>query len=311
MRYLLLTLAVGCAAIESSEGEELAVQVAALESCPTGQWCVESPPVEELLHGVFAINANEVYAVGDRGTILRRSSDQWVAMSSGTDRNLRGVWAASSSDVWAVGVEGTILRFNGVSWSHVSSPDTLPYDGVWGSSANDVWLTGSSRIVRWDGSSFRTFSLTGTMLSVHGTGPTDVWTSGENSPLWRYNGTSWSMVPVGGITGGIYSVLGISTTEAWITTPTLTKETLRLGSFNKWAPKTTNRAIFYGLSALAANDIWGAGFTNGGAIVGRWNGVSWATEQPFASSGKLFSVTTVAGHVWVVGEQALIGHRRL
>lgn len=311
MRHLLLTLTVGCAAIDPGEGEELGVRTAAIESCSSGQWCIETAPVDVLLHGVFAVDADEVFAVGDQGTILRRSSDQWTEMSSGTTKNLRGVWAASSSDVWAVGVEGTILRFDGTSWSRVTASDTLPFDAVWGSSPNDVWLTGSSRVVRWDGTSFRTFNLTGTLLSVHGTSPTDVWASGENSPLWRYNGTSWAMVPVSGIMGGIYSVLAMSLTDAWITTPTLGKETLRFVPPTKWAAKTTNRAFFYGLAAFSASDIWGAGFTLGGAIVGHWNGVSWATEQPFGSSGKLFSVTTAAGHVWVVGEDALIGHRSL
>jgi hypothetical protein len=311
MRYLLLTLTVGCAAIDPGEGEELGVRSAAIESCPSGQWCIETPPVAVLLHGVFAVSADDVFAVGDQGTILRRSGDQWTEMSSGTTKNLRGVWAASSSDVWAVGVEGTILRFDGTSWSRVITNETLPFDAVWGSSANDVWLAGSSRVVRWDGLSFRTFNLTGTLLSVHGSSSTDVWASGENSPLWRYNGFSWSMVSVSGIMGGVYTVLALSRTDAFITTPTPTKETLRFVPPTKWAAKTTNLAFFYALSAFSASDIWGAGFTIGGAVVGRWNGVSWATEQPFGSGGKLFSATTAPGHVWVVGEDGLIGHRSL
>lgn len=305
MRTLLLTLTIGCTTIELGEGEELGVHAVALTACTTGQWCFEREPALELplLHGVFALDENDVFAVGDEGTILRRTSDAWTAMASGTTRDLRGVWAASPSDVWAGGLDGTILRFDGTSWSTVAAPDTLAVDAVWGTSANDVWFAGSSRVLRWDGASFRTYNLTGTLTTIHGTGPGDVWTTGENSFLWRFNGSAFNVAGSSSQFGGVFEVLALSLTDVWITTPTPLKETLRLSGL-KWAPKTTNRAFFFGLSALSASNIWGAGATH----VGRWNGLAWTTEQPFGGGAMLMAVTSVPGHVWVVGDDSLIGH---
>jgi hypothetical protein len=59
------------------------------------------------------------------------------------------------------------------------------------------------------------------------------------------------------------------------------------------------------MSALAADDIWGAG----GNDVGHWNGTAWVSEQAFGSSAAMWSITTTAGHAWLVGSGALIGHR--
>src|ERR1700704_5281182 len=47
---------------------------------------------------------------------------------------LRGAWAASSNDVWAVGDEGTIEHFDGTGWSLIASPVTTSLNAVWGSS---------------------------------------------------------------------------------------------------------------------------------------------------------------------------------
>src|ERR1051326_9466652 len=79
--------------------------------CPSGQWCVETAPVTAtLLHGVFAVSTDDVFAVGDAGTILHRRCGTWSAMTSGTTMNLRGVWAANAQDIWAVGQGATILH---------------------------------------------------------------------------------------------------------------------------------------------------------------------------------------------------------
>ncbi|HEX3765224.1 MAG TPA: hypothetical protein VHW23_41290, partial [Kofleriaceae bacterium] len=111
------------------------------------------------LHGVWAASADDVFAVGDSGVILRRVSGTWTQMTSPTTNHLRGVWGLSSSNVWASGVAvngvGTVLHFDGTSWSLVSGP-TTDLDSVWAASATDVWFTGSTVVLRWNGSAFTT-----------------------------------------------------------------------------------------------------------------------------------------------------------
>ena len=47
-----------------------------------------------LLHGVYAVNAGDVFAVGDNGTIVRRRANAWTKMTSNTIANLRAVWGS-------------------------------------------------------------------------------------------------------------------------------------------------------------------------------------------------------------------------
>src|SRR6476659_5797076 len=119
MKYCWLVFLTSCVTAElDAGGLEESESIAAI-SCPT--WCQETSPTTARLHGVWAASANDVFAVGDGGTILRRVNGTWTQMTSPTTNHLRGVWGLSSSDVWACGVAsggaGTVVHFNGTSWS--------------------------------------------------------------------------------------------------------------------------------------------------------------------------------------------------
>jgi hypothetical protein len=53
--------------------------------------------------------AQNVWAVGDNGTVLKWNGTAWVAQSVGvTNSSLYSVWGADANNVWAVGSGGTI-----------------------------------------------------------------------------------------------------------------------------------------------------------------------------------------------------------
>lgn len=306
VRCLLLVLAASCATSElEATDERLPIEAVTQGLCPLGQWCVETqqPPIGVLLHAVWAVSATDVFAVGDAGTILRRVDGIWTPLSSGTTSNLRGVWAASSSDVWAVGVNGTVLRFNGTAWSTIPGVTTANVDAVWGSSATDVWLAGSGLVTHWDGTSFLGTPFGGSMLSVSGTGPRDVWVAGENTYLHHFTGT-WTTVNPGAGTSTFFAVLALSPTEVWASDFMPNKETMHLVG-TKWSAQKTGGVTFEGLSGRASNDVWGAGESR----VGHWNGSAWTITQPFGTNVSLWSVATAPGAVWVVGNSGLIGYQ--
>lgn len=56
----------------------------------------------DLLSGV-AVTADEAYAVGGFGAVLRRESDGWNAEPISTEENLHAVWIDPDGGVWAVG----------------------------------------------------------------------------------------------------------------------------------------------------------------------------------------------------------------
>ena len=315
MRRLLLLLACGCTVADpfaaSDPDESEVVSLSVIEPCPAAQWCVEPPPPSVAptitLRAVWAIDEDDVFAVGDAGTILRRvNNTDWYPMQSGTTSNLLGVWGSSSSDVWAGGASSTLLHYDGTSWSQVSTQ--IPnVDSIWGSGPSDVWFVGSTRVLHWNGSGLaNAASFTGPLLAVSGSGPNDVWVTGANTYMHHYNGTSWSLVfPGAGST--YFAVFARTATEVWAGSVTPGKETTRWNGIN-WTPyKADARVFFHSIAGEAANDLWAAG----NSLVGHWTGgPTWTTEHPFGD-GVLLSVTTVPGHLWVVGDGALIAHRAL
>ena len=311
MRYLPLVLAIGCTTSDPAPEDlpELGMAVEAVTACPLGQWCVESSPASDAairLHAVFAVTADDVFAVGDSGTILHRAADTWSAMDSGTTVRLQGVWGTSSSDVWATGLSGTILHFDGTAWSPVTAASTAEVDAVWGTSASDVWFVGSGTVQRWNGTSISLAgSFSGSLIAVSGTGPQDVWITGENAGVRHWNGSTWSLVSTGAGTSTYFTVLAIATNNVWVTDFSSLKETINFTG-GKWVPHGTSSTVFNSMAAVAANDLWAVGSSS---KVGHWNGTSWASEQPFGSIGSLWSVTTTPGNAWIVGDGGLIAHR--
>jgi len=108
------------------------------------------------LNGIWGAAANDIFAVGASGRIMRYNGTSWSAMTSGTTETLYGVWGTSASDVYAAGASGTILHFDGTSWSAMTSNSERNLYGAWGTSSTNVYAVGestgkASTILHWDG----------------------------------------------------------------------------------------------------------------------------------------------------------------
>ena len=100
------------------------------------------------LHGVFVVDSQHVYVVGDSGTILFSPGD-----GSFTKQALdpvyatfafRAVWAAGANDVFAVGDKGAVLHGDGAGhWTAETSGlevQAVNINAVWGTSATNVYV---------------------------------------------------------------------------------------------------------------------------------------------------------------------------
>ena len=63
------------------------------------------------LYGVWGTAANDVWAVGQGGTILHWDGARWSTIPSGTTETLRSIWGSSPTDIWAVGERGTAVHY--------------------------------------------------------------------------------------------------------------------------------------------------------------------------------------------------------
>ncbi len=273
-------------------------------ACPT--WCLETAPVgtSARLSAVWAVNGNDVFAVGDAGTIIRRQNNAWTKMTSGTTANLRGVWGTGGNDVWAVGEAGTILRFDGTAWAPVAGVTTSDVAAVWGSSASNVWLAATSKMYHWNGSAWSNNTVVGSMQGLSGTGPNDIWLATEGAYLKHYTGTTWPTVMPSGGSATVFAVLALSPTNVWSSSGPPGGEML---SYNgtTWTGTATNSAIFVSLYGTGATDVWGVG----GTKIGHWTGASWAVTTPTGVTMSLWGVHGTGPDVWVVGSGPTILHQ--
>lgn len=147
------------------------------------RWAADEALPEVPLLNWAQVFADEVFVVGNEGTILRSTADGYERMSAPTSEHLWGVWGASADDLWAVGGSGfagsaaTILRFDGSTWRIEPTPELVrsgvrAFYKVWGRAADDVWIVGQGgAVLHWDGESFEELFVGATddLISVWGT----------------------------------------------------------------------------------------------------------------------------------------------
>lgn len=156
----------------------------------------DTPARSYALRGVWGSAANNVFAVGDSGVVLRYNGTAWSRMTTGTTLQLNDVWGSGASDVYAATATGRLLRFNGTAWSFVpgvQAPGALR--SVWGSASNNVYTVGDGGLMyRYNGTSWQRVRLPArdVLYAVWGTGASNVYAAGSGGALYRYNGTAWT-----------------------------------------------------------------------------------------------------------------------
>jgi len=158
-----------------------------IEHWDGNKWSVMSPPSDpELnsrqLNGVFAINENDVWAVGSEtilgsGTYIlieHWNGSLWEKENTRLVGMLNGVYATSTTDIWTVGTGNTsplstigalILHSSGSTWKRINNPYRQKADctlnSVSGNSRNNIWAVGGwggyTIAEHWNGFSWRAY----------------------------------------------------------------------------------------------------------------------------------------------------------
>jgi len=108
------------------------------------------------LRGVWVDpSSDEVFCVGDYGTILHHDGSGWSYMTSGTESHLLDVWGSSPTDVYAVGSCG-IVHYDGLQWNIFQDGF---YRIVTGCAADDVYAATDNDIIHYDGHLWSSFPI--------------------------------------------------------------------------------------------------------------------------------------------------------
>ena len=149
-----------------------------------------NPPITtHNLRGLWGSGPNDVWAAGDKGTILHFDGKAWKVSPSGTDEDLTGITGTGPTNVYVSGQKGGILHWDGQGWSQVSGGEETTLSQIWASGPDDIWAVGidndseGAYLRRWTGGKWETQGIPGasSLWGVNGTGPTDVWMAG-NTP---------------------------------------------------------------------------------------------------------------------------------
>lgn len=172
------------------------------------------------LNWVFGFGPDQVWMVGNDGTVLRYDGQGFTIEPTPTDQELWGVWGTGPDTMWAVGGRGraegeaTLLTRTGTEWVEVELPE-LERPGVnalfkvWGSAADDVYVVGQrGAVLHHDGAEWTELGV-GTsqdLISVWGTGSDDVTVVGGrgNGVAAHWDGAAWTLfalAPAPGLNG--------------------------------------------------------------------------------------------------------------
>jgi hypothetical protein len=260
---------------------------------------------------------------------------------SSTENLLFGVSAVSATDVWAVGDyidDGTghrntlILHWDGGAWTQIPSPNPSPgfneLFAVSADSATDAWAVGDFRdistdhliplILHWDGDAWSQVSspnpqpgkIAHTLYGVSADSSADAWAVGYywsktaltyKTMTFHWDGAAWSMEKSpnpGTVADYLQGVSAVSSTDVWaagrqdtvIAGRGYTRSLLLHWNGTAWSTVTglgVKKApdFLYGVSALSSTDAWAAGVKSTTTLILHWNGAGWRRVPSPTPSG--------------------------
>lgn len=243
--------------------------------------------------GVWGSSATDVYAANWVG-IWHFDGTGWTYVPEVAWHGTLDVYGFGADDVWAVGPSGRILRYDGHAWRGARYDGDSVYAeplgvwdnparnlylwGVWGSSTNDVFVAGDSgTVLHWDGRAWTTMS-TGTRVGlrrVWGTSGSDVYVSGEAGTLLHYDGSAWSRVAVP-TEVELARIWGSSPRDVYVGGAEATLLHYDGTGWTRLAIPVDPTYTVHAVWGTAADNVYIAG---SGGFVLRWDGVRWVRED--------------------------------
>lgn len=265
----------------------------------SGTWSLHTQiPGADALRDIAIISSQDIWAVGDDGTIVHYDGSAWTSVSSPISEGINAIFMLSATSGWAVANNGRIIRYNGTSWTQVSSPVNDRLNAIWMVSENDGWAVGEAgKILRYNGTSWFQFTDTGgnNWYDIQIVSASDGWVVGNQGYIYRWDGATWNPHTDSG--GTVWRSLYIlSANDGWAVGD---QGYIYRWNGTSWLLNTDTGGTNWRTAHFpAANDGWAAG--TGGDIY-RWNGASWSsyTSSITADISEVNMLSSGLG--WLVG----------
>lgn len=155
------------------------------------------------LRSVWGSSPDDVWAVGDFGTIVHWDEVEWRKVESPTTDVLNDIWGTGPNNIYAIGIsisnQSKLLHYDGLSWKDITNQ--LPnyprsFTSLWFSDDSNGFLAGNN-ITLYNGINFFTsdFMPDRFLLAVRGRNYADVIASGQTGRVYHFNGIEWNSYP--------------------------------------------------------------------------------------------------------------------
>lgn len=112
-------------------------------------------PTLQNINGIWGFSNNDVYAVGDQGTILHYDGSSWLEMDHPATQNLKSIWGSGPQDIYTVDDTGIILHYNGTDWSVTAAGQfSVGFRYIWGLASDNIYALAGNTIIHYDGSNW-------------------------------------------------------------------------------------------------------------------------------------------------------------
>jgi hypothetical protein len=280
--------------------------------CVSG-WHAMSSSTTVDLNDVLVLARDDVYAVGNAGTLLHYDGTRWSAVTTSpavpSNVDLQSIWGASSDDFYIVSSDAgdrNVLHITARTQLGFETMTSYGLKAVWGTAADNVFVVGLGGLVRrFDGTSWLDVRSGGLPLAkIDGSSATRAYAIGPSGTYARQDSNGWSTGMIQ--TTAALTNLWVGESEALVTGESRTL--LRLDG-TTWQPVTIDATVPLGLDLFAA---WGGAgrfyaVGDAGKIVSSTDAQQWTDASPNLGSSSLRAIDgTSNGEIVVVGAAGTI-----
>ncbi len=277
------------------------------------------------IHGTGPEN---IFAVSLTGWIGHWDGHFWTDYSIPGNPMLNDVFTTGPDDAWAIGSNGTVVHFDGTQWNEASFPPSTLIHSIWGSAPDDLYIVGQVAHTMEENGSYviykvgALFHYDGTiweevfrlpvsenetsLKSISGSGPNDIWISGDYGSLFHFDGAGWGSVdpPVEFTEIIDFSVHAVDATRMiLIATDSNYATYLAKREFGTYEILNLDPSTqVYSISGNTLDDV--VLTVDSGQIL-RLEGDAWRTLIP-VPQGKFQSIWSHDGGLWVGGSNGLL-----
>ncbi|MCP4674238.1 MAG: hypothetical protein GY854_01705 [Deltaproteobacteria bacterium] len=297
------------------------------------EWSEEESGVTADLHGIWGVSVEDIWAVGDSGTIIHFDGVTWSSADSATSADLTDVWGTADNNVWAVGGydenKGVILHYNGERWSEIINQVGQKLFAIWGSKATDIWTLGGADqktlLLHFNGSSWQMVNVPGSMTlgrDIWGDGFGNVFVTTAGN-VAKYDGASWTILDEGfEAARPAFTVWGASTDNLYVAG---SNSIVRHWDGSKWSNslqfnlETGFDLQFHSIWGSSADNLFAVGVLMGtteekpyksyvaGTRIYYSNGKGWTRHQTADIDTALYDVWGASdSEIWAVGQSGKI-----